>query len=37
MYHGLHIEGKMALQAADLRRRLSRAPYVVNFNKIIQN
>jgi hypothetical protein len=31
MFRRPHIEGKMALQAAVLRRRLSRATYVVKY------
>jgi len=34
MFCGLHIEGKMALWAAVLRRRLSRATYVVKYDHI---
>jgi hypothetical protein len=34
MFCGPHIEGKMALRAAFLRRRLSRATYVVKYDFI---
>jgi len=34
MFWGLHIEGKIALRAAVLRRRLSRAKYVVKYDYI---
>jgi len=34
MFCGPHIEGKMALRAAVLRRRLSRATYVVKYDYI---
>jgi hypothetical protein len=34
MFRWPHIEGKMALQAEFLRRRLSRATYVVKYDDI---
>jgi len=34
MFLGLHIEEKMALEAAVLRRRLSRATFVVKYDYI---
>jgi len=35
MVRGPHIQGKMALRTAVLRRRLSRATYVVKYDYII--
>jgi len=34
MFWGPHIEGKIALRAAVLRRRISRATYVVKYDHI---
>jgi hypothetical protein len=34
MFHGPHIEGKMSLLAAVLRRRLSRDTFIVKYDYI---